>query len=318
MTPNTLLALLIAGQSLLVALDLHDSRRHRREIRGDDRLAPQTIAFLGGTIVIYGLLQYTGLALAPTGEEMLAAAQRWLLGGRTGDVEAPSATVSLLIGVAAFYMGGFWDYVVHRFVNHSRPLWFTHEYHHLPTRVTVYMPGICVRPLAVVAVVPATAATILTVCLLLRAAGVARADLTGILYGTVLAQVTILGTSHSSFLRRLWWLHGTLRPLGVTTPQEHFLHHACDLAGNYGNFTTLWDRVFGTYLDPLAPSNRGHRAGLAYDQDFLGTLTFGRWKLSPGLRSYFGLGRYCHLESRASGSDTPRQPSKGYDARLAD
>jgi len=77
-------------------------------------------------------------------------------------------------------------------------------------------------------------------------------------------------------------VHRLLRPLGITTPQEHWLHHARDLQGNFGNFTTLWDRLFGTYLDPLDPANGGRRAGLAYDQDFLGVLTLGRWKLPSG------------------------------------
>ena len=298
MTSTAFAGLILGGQLVLIALDLLDSRRHRNEIYGADRLALPTVAFLGVTIVVYGTLQVAGLALAPTGEELLARAQSVLLrGGESAGFDSPPAALALSIGILAFYAGGFWDYVVHRFVNHSRALWFTHEYHHLPTRVAVYMPGICVRPLAVVAVLPATAATILTVCLLLRAAGLEGFELTGVLHGVVLAQVTMLGTSHSAFLRRLPTVHRLLRPLGITTPQEHWLHHARDLQGNFGNFTTLWDRLFGTYLDPLDPANCDRRAGLAYDQDFLGVLTLGRWKLPQRFRDYCRIGRYCHLES---------------------
>lgn len=300
MTPAAFAGLLAGGQLLLIALDLFDSRAHRNEIYGADRLTPRAAAFLGATILVYGTLQFAGLSLAPDGEELLAGIQSKLLGAGGGyAAQRPAAVAASAIGLLAFYVAGFWDYVVHRFVNHNRVLWFTHEYHHLPRRVTVYMPGICVRPLAVVAVLPATAATILTVCLLLRAAGLQGLDLTGVLHGVVAAQVTILGTSHSAFLRRLPTVHGLLRPLGITTPQEHWLHHARDLRGNFGNFTTLWDRVFGTYLDPLAPAHRDREAGLSYDQDFLGVLTFGRWKLSPRLRERFEVGRYCHLEGAA-------------------
>jgi len=290
--------LVLGGQVALIGLDLLDGRRHRAEIYGGMRLTAPTVAFLGATILVYGGLQVAGLSLAPTGEELLASAQSGLLRDADGSApSSPSAVLALAIGVVGFYAGGFWDYVVHRYVNHSRVLWFTHEYHHLPTRVAVYMPGICVRPLAVVAVLPATAATILTVCLLLRAAGLQGVELTGVLHGVVLMQVTVLGTSHSAFLRRLPVVHRVLRPLGITTPQEHWLHHARDLHGNFGNFTTLWDRAFGTYLDPLDPVHHGHRAGLPYDQDFLGVLTFGRWKLSARARARFAIGRYCHLET---------------------
>jgi sterol desaturase/sphingolipid hydroxylase (fatty acid hydroxylase superfamily) len=296
-TSTAFAGLILGGQLVLIAMDLLDGRRHRNEIYGADRLALPTVTFLGVTIVVYGALQVAGLALAPTGEELLARAQSVLLrGGESAGFESTPAALALSIGILAFYAGGFWDYVVHRFVNHNPALWFTHEYHHLPTRVAVYMPGICVRPLAVVAVLPATAATILTVCLLLRAAGLEGFELTGVLHGVVLAQVTVLGTSHSAFLRRLPAAHRLLRPLGITTPQEHWLHHARDLQGNFGNFTTLWDRLFGTYLDPLDPANGGRRAGLAYDQDFLGVLTLGRWKLPQRFRDYCRIGRYCHLE----------------------
>ena len=305
MSPATLFGVLAGGQLALVALDLLDSHRHPEEIPGAGRLQPRIAAFLGGTILVYGALQYAGLALAPTGAELLAFAQGMFAPADPTRLSVPlSPGLATLLGICAFYAAGFWDYVVHRFVNHDRRLWFTHEYHHLPTRVTVYMPGICVRPLAVVAVLPATAATIFTVCLALAAVGLAGIELTGVLHAVVLAQLTLLGTSHSSYLRRHGWIHRLLRPLGLTTPQEHWLHHAPDLQGNFGNFTTLWDRVFGTYLDPRDPANRRSRAGLSYDQDFLGTLTFGRLKLSAWQREYFGLQRYCNLSiARDGGAD---------------
>jgi sterol desaturase/sphingolipid hydroxylase (fatty acid hydroxylase superfamily) len=66
----------------------------------------------------------------------------------------------------------------------------------------------------------------------------------------------------AAFLLRGWWgyfIHAdvpwTLGPLGkvLISPAAHRLHHIRDealMGHNYGNTVTLWDRVFGTYMDP--------------------------------------------------------------------
>src|SRR5258708_25680536 len=107
--------------------------------------------------------------------------------------------------------------------------------------------------------------------------------------------------SHSCFLRRYAFFDRWPRYLLIITPQEHVLHHAANHKGNFGNFTPLWDRVFGTYLDP---ANVGAtKLGLNYDQDFLRAITAGKWKLSARLRKKLGLERFCYQEdSKASGS----------------
>ncbi|MBX9897014.1 MAG: sterol desaturase family protein [Qipengyuania sp.] len=63
-------------------------------------------------------------------------------------------------------------------------------------------------------------------------------------------------------LLRSWWgyfIHSdvpwTLGPLGeiLVSPAAHRLHHIRDetlMGSNYGNMLTLWDRLFGTWLDP--------------------------------------------------------------------
>ena len=65
-----------------------------------------------------------------------------------------------------------------------------------------------------------------------------------------------------AFLLRGWWgyfIHAdvpwTLGPLGkvLISPAAHRLHHIRDeelMGKNYGNTVTLWDKLFGTYLDP--------------------------------------------------------------------
>jgi sterol desaturase/sphingolipid hydroxylase (fatty acid hydroxylase superfamily) len=112
----------------------------------------------------------------------------------------------------------------------------------------------------------------------------------------LLAASTLLVTSHSSFMRRGWLAHRLMSPLLLTSPQEHVLHHTVDLHGNYGNFTTLWDRLFGSYLDPRLPEHQGHRFGLAYDRDFLGTITAGAVELPASWRKRFQIDRYCNID----------------------
>ncbi len=65
----------------------------------------------------------------------------------------------------------------------------------------------------------------------------------------------------AAFLRSWWgfFIHAdvpwTLGALGkvLISPAAHRLHHIRDealMGSNYGNTVTLWDRVFGTYVDP--------------------------------------------------------------------
>lgn len=66
----------------------------------------------------------------------------------------------------------------------------------------------------------------------------------------------------AALLLRAWWgyfIHAdvpwTLGPLGkvLMSPSAHRLHHIRDehlMGYNFGNTVTLWDKLFGTYLDP--------------------------------------------------------------------
>ncbi len=60
---------------------------------------------------------------------------------------------------------------------------------------------------------------------------------------------------------------------------------------------TLWDHLFGTYVDPLKVGYTDIRLGLGYDQDFFGTLTAGRLKISERLRNKYRIGAFCYLDS---------------------
>lgn len=99
--------------------------------------------------------------------------------------------------------------------------------------------------------------------------------------------VLLLGLPYGAiaiaFILRTWWgyfIHAdvpwTLGPLGkvLISPAAHRLHHIRDealMGANYGNTVTLWDKLFGTYVDP-APY-LGCETGIAEGtRDFWGEL----------------------------------------------
>jgi sterol desaturase/sphingolipid hydroxylase (fatty acid hydroxylase superfamily) len=284
-------------QVTFATLDLVERVQSKGARHDHERVRPGTVAFLVSVTLAFVVIQGALMLLAPSAETLIAGV-RGLVGSATEGTLSPLAFV--VITAVAFYGGGLADYLVHRFFNHSRPFWFTHEYHHLPKEVFVALPGLAVRPFSVFTVVPTAAVTVLLAQGTAALLGAPLGDLRPLEWVAVL-NAFVLTTSHSSFLRA--WMAtrsgrvavGAMRGLGLTTPQEHLVHHAVDRVGNYGNMTTIWDRLFGTWTDPDLAENQDRPLGLAYDQDFLGTLTFGRWKFSPRIRERFQLHRYCRL-----------------------
>jgi sterol desaturase/sphingolipid hydroxylase (fatty acid hydroxylase superfamily) len=292
-TRDFLVALaLIEGAFIL--LDLVDRHLTRASRYGGARLRPAAVVFFGAVCALFVVVQLGLAALAPNAERLVAAI-RAALGGPAQPPPGPRGVVLVALSVALFYVAGFWDYLWHRCFSHSRWFWFTHEYHHLPNQVFVGMPGIFARPFAVATTIPVAAATAATTFLALRLFRWPLWDWT-IFHLPLLLSAAVLTASHSSFLRRSWWSHRIMRSFALTTPHEHLLHHTVDLVGNYGNFTSLWDRLLGTYLDPRRPEHQGRRVGLGYDQDFLGTLTVGLLRVPPEWRRRAQLDRYCNLD----------------------
>jgi sterol desaturase/sphingolipid hydroxylase (fatty acid hydroxylase superfamily) len=296
--PETVIILALAVQIALVVFDLWNER----SVQARDRDEPRGLvgpAVLIGVTLVYLSIQILGGWLVPTGPRFFASSreqwEQWT--GLPGHSQELSLVASLLLGVAVFYIAGFWDFWVHRAFSHSRCFWFTHEYHHLPNRVTVFMPGIFARPFAFVPAFLSSVAVAATCYPWLTALGFSWSTLEHML-PVFLLIVTVLTASHSSFLRRWPVVHRVLRFAFITTPQEHLLHHAIGGDCNYGNFTTLWDRVFGTYRDPCDPAYTTVRVGLSYDQDFLGTLTAGRVKIPEHLRKRLQVARYCNVVER--------------------
>ena len=293
MTVATFLWGLGGVQAGFVALDLLDRHRTRDERYDGERVSPGSALFFVAIAAGYTLLQGALAALAPSVERVMSAL-RTTFGGAAPSAESSGLTVAIA-AVLVFYMAGFWDYAWHRWFSHHRWFWFTHEYHHLPNQVFAGMPGIVARPFGVLTTIPVLAGTVTTTYAACRAFGLPfwDAQLFAIPF---FAAVVLLTASHSSFLRRGWIAHHVMRRLALTTPHEHLLHHTVDLEGNYGNFTTLWDRVFGTYLDPLRAEHQGRRLGLAYDRDFLGAVTLGALRIPRRWRRRYQLSRYCNVD----------------------
>lgn len=183
-----------------------------------------------------------------------------------------SIALTTVVLVATFYFSGLVDYIIHRWFSHSRWFWFTHEYHHIPNIVSNWAPGIVVRPFSIISVAPQIILTLsfyTTLFYLFKLPLV----LYSVIYIIFALHVAILSWIHSSTLRKHQWIHKILKPIGVTTPQEHIFHHTKNPNRNYANLTTLWDKVFRTYVDPLKTICDPSEVGLSYNQDFLGAVT---------------------------------------------
>ena len=222
-------------------------------------------------LALYGLIQLGGLSLVPSTDRMMAAVRsalaEWF--GQPVAAEPIRGVWLVLLSAVLFYVSGLWDYLLHRFFGHSRRFFFIHEYHHLPSQVNVMMPGLAMRPFVVITSFPATVATVFSAYAILLVLGLPLWDLAP-LKVLLLVQGFLLCASHSCFMRRWWWIHHGMKWLALTTPQEHLLHHTVDLQGNYGNFTVLWDRVFGTYLDPVKTRIPGSSPGPSLRSGFRG------------------------------------------------
>lgn len=293
---SVMFAIFITLQLVLVAFDLWGQSPRRRDVAHPEPLRWRTLFFLSAITVVFLTVQLCGGWLMPQPLKILQSVHRFASTWTGHAVEdALSGGTAAFLGVLLFYVAGFWDYVVHRFFSHNRWFWLTHEYHHLPNYVCVLMPGILVRPFGFLPVSLSTLATGATVYTLLSLFQLPLWDLTPLL-PTLLVIGLVLTSSHSAFLRKRPIVHKVLRWLFVTSPQEHLLHHAVDSCGNFGNFTTLWDRIFGTYIDPTDANLEEVPLGLSYDQDFLGTLTMGALHLTPAQRQRYQVGRFCNLK----------------------
>lgn len=188
----------------------------------------------GETLTNIGLVLINSLAIAPL---LALPTENWndavaIFPALAAFWDTQSAVAAL---VATLLAGEFTIYWRHR-IEHTKLLWPMHAVHHSDTAMT-WLALLRKHPLAKVLSLFVDAAVLL-------------------LLGLPVWAIVVCG------LARTWWgyfihadLPWTLGPLGkwLISPAAHRLHHIDDLelcGSNYGGVLTLWDRVFGTYVDP--------------------------------------------------------------------
>ena len=294
------IALFVCVQVLFMSLDALDLWMEKKNAGGGRILLESRPVILLVLIsgIVYFLLQLVLSALMPSLPSLIRFTATFAEGA-AGDRRAASAGWLLLILIAAYLATTLFDYLVHRFLLHGF-LWRLHENHHLPTVVSNLMPGIAARPFVAIPNLIINLCSGLLVLWLLQLTGHPQlmASLPVVVPALIAWFAFVACASHSSFLRRFEFVDRLFRAFLIITPREHLLHHAAELRGNYGNFTAMWDRLFGTYIAPKSVSPPA--LGLNYDQDFLGAISAGRLKLSQSVRKRFQVDRVCHINQEES------------------
>jgi sterol desaturase/sphingolipid hydroxylase (fatty acid hydroxylase superfamily) len=289
---RTFIWLFVYVQAAFIALDLYEHVRVARKAgeRNVIRSNGSVILAVGAACAAYTAIQLTLAFTLPNIGRLTTFALRFA----SSQPVAPDLRWIVPVFIAAFAIASLFDYLVHRFLLHG-PLWSLHENHHLPSVVSNVMPGIAARPFVIVPNFLINAGSCAAIFGVLYLIGRPQliATFLRLVPALLLTFTFVACASHSNFLRRFDWVETVFRSVLLIGPQEHLLHHAARIQGNYGNFTTVWDRAFGTYV---LPSKKDEvLLGLDYDQDFLGAITAGRFKLPRSLRSRYQVGRVCRL-----------------------
>jgi sterol desaturase/sphingolipid hydroxylase (fatty acid hydroxylase superfamily) len=150
----------------------------------------------------------------------------------------PSAWYDLALParIAVCYLvadcGSYW---MHRFM-HTRYAWRIHRWHHSPRQLYWFAGVRATLPQQILFNVPYFA---------MVGIGAAPPEL---FLWMMIAGVLTNHWMHMNVSWRSNWLEKIF-----VTPRYHHIHHSSNAAlhdGNYGTLFTLWDRLFGTYIDP--------------------------------------------------------------------
>ena len=156
-------------------------------------------------------------------------------------LSAAIAAVSLPPRIVLYYLAAdFGSYWMHRLI-HTRELWCFHRWHHAPAQL-YWLSGVRASvPQQVLFNLPYIAA------LPILSGG---PDWIGVL--VIVEGVIRNHWMHMNVAWRSRWLE-----LVLVTPRYHHIHHSTDAKlhdGNYGSLFSIWDRLFGTYIDPETTS----------------------------------------------------------------
>lgn len=204
---------------------------------GKPRSAPPSRRYLVNFgLPIISMLLVALLPLGTAGAALLARDHGWGL----FNTIATSAPLVLLAGLAARTLAAYW---VHRLMHAVPVLWRIHRVHHTDPVLDV-STGLRHHPFELLISAPVGLAVVIALGLPL--------------WATLLADFVLLAGSLFKHL------DGDLpQPverwagLVLATPANHRLHHSTAVAqtdSNFGNLVIVWDRLFGTYLDPARNS----------------------------------------------------------------
>jgi sterol desaturase/sphingolipid hydroxylase (fatty acid hydroxylase superfamily) len=148
-----------------------------------------------------------------------------------------------LVFIASFLLLDFLSYLQHVVSHHVALLWRVHAVHHADEHVTA-ASGLLHHPLEVL---------LSAVFLLFFTVVLGIPVLVFMIYGACVAVHSAITHADVELPR---WLDRALRWL-IVTPDVHRTHHSIHLRegnSNFGQMFTIWDRLFGTYVDrPAAP-----------------------------------------------------------------
>lgn len=162
----------------------------------------------------------------------------------------------------AFLAIDLYEYGFHRLAHRWRPLWLLHAVHHSDTHVDV-TTGARQHPLETALIVSGRLAIYLVL---------------GLPLWIEVVRVIVANTAQFAQHANVAFPRAVeATRVVLMTPAVHRLHHSPDpplIDRNFGQFLTLWDRMFGTYAEP---------AGDAPPAYGLRTLESDRWQTIAGI-----------------------------------
>jgi len=182
---------------------------------------------------------------------------QWLF-GHSFISSVPTPTTAALIGqfVVYFFAFDLYYYLFHRLLHTNFFYNFVHSYHHKSTRPTP-LTSYAVHPVEGFVSFAFTIVLFVTMDLSFGALWLMNA------YSVI--HSVVIHSGHDFFPR--WWHRNRILKFYVT-PVFHDLHHSDPRSVNFGIYTTIWDRVFGTIspaleetLDQVADNGTRQYAG---------------------------------------------------------
>ena len=204
---------------------IFDARLIQRQIHGNKKLLLHDLGFtLLNLSIVVTITSYI---------------TQWLFNASLlSIVNSPTVTTSVSQFVFYFFAFDLYYYLLHRLL-HTRFLYkHVHSHHHKSTRPTP-LTSYAVHPLE------GLASFMFTIVLFIPLDMSVTALIMMNAYSVIHSMV--IHSGHDFFPR--WWYQKHISKCYVT-PVFHDLHHSDTRGVNFGIYTTIWDRVFGT----IAPS----------------------------------------------------------------